>query len=93
MMFDVNNLYILRSSLTTPNSFIVFEFNVKSFATAFLDYFFLTFFPSRLFFWTDFQKISHKKAYDQDLTHSLDTLKSISVKTVPQVVIRDPCGT
>ena len=33
------------------------------------------------------------KACDQDLTNSLDTLKSISVKIVPQVVIRDVYGT
>ena len=30
---------------------------------------------------------------DQDLTHSLDTLKSFSVKSVPQVVIWDACDT
>ena len=29
----------------------------------------------------------------QDLTHSLDTARNISVKNVPQVVIRDVCGT
>ena len=30
---------------------------------------------------------------DQDLTHSLDTLKHISVKIAHQGVIRDACGT
>ena len=34
-----------------------------------------------------------KKACDQDLTHSLDTVKNISAKIVPQVVIPDACGT
>ena len=34
-----------------------------------------------------------EKACDQDLTHSLDTLKSLSLKIVPQIVIRDTCGT
>ena len=34
-----------------------------------------------------------KKACDQGLTHSLDTLKSFSVKIVPEVVVRDACGT
>ena len=34
-----------------------------------------------------------EKACDQDLTHSLDTLKSLSIKSVPQVVIRDAYGT
>ena len=30
---------------------------------------------------------------DQDLTYSLDTLKSLSVKSVPEVVICDACAT
>ena len=30
---------------------------------------------------------------DQNLTHSLDTLKSLSINIVAQVVIRDACGT
>ena len=34
-----------------------------------------------------------KKAYDQDLPHSLDTLKSLSIKVIPKVVICDACGT
>ena len=34
-----------------------------------------------------------KKTCDQDLTHSLETPKHISVKIVPQVVIRVACGT
>ena len=38
-------------------------------------------------------RISIKKACDQDLIHSLDKLKGLSVKNVPQVVTRDACGT
>ena len=34
-----------------------------------------------------------KKACDQDLTHSLDTSRNISVNIVPQDVIREVCGT
>ena len=34
-----------------------------------------------------------KKACDQNLTHSLDTPKIISIKIVPEVVTRDACGT
>ena len=34
-----------------------------------------------------------KKACDQDLTRSLDTLKGLSLTIVAQVVIRDSCGT
>ena len=34
-----------------------------------------------------------KELCNQDLTHSFDKLKSLSVKSVPQVVIRDACGT
>ena len=34
-----------------------------------------------------------KKACDQDLADSLDTLKSFSVNSVPVVVIWDTCGT
>ena len=30
---------------------------------------------------------------DQNLTHSLDTLKSLSINIVAQVVIRDACDT
>ena len=42
---------------------------------------------------TTFYQKFIKKACDQDLTHSLDTLKSFSVKIVPQVVTRDAHGT
>ena len=34
-----------------------------------------------------------KKAWDQDLTHSRDALKVISIKIVPQVVIHHAYGT
>ena len=33
------------------------------------------------------------EACEQDLTHSYDTPKNISVKIVSEVVIRDACGT
>ena len=34
-----------------------------------------------------------KEESDQDLTYSLDTLKTLSIKSVPEVVIRGVCGT
>ena len=34
-----------------------------------------------------------KKTYDQDLNYSLATPNYISVKIVPEVVIREACGT
>ena len=34
-----------------------------------------------------------ERTCDQELTHSFDTSKNISVKTVPVVVIFDACGT
>ena len=33
------------------------------------------------------------EACDEDLTHFLDTPKNICVKVVPEIVIRDVCGT
>ena len=65
---------------------IALSFNARSFAIAILVcFFFPFFFPSCHFFWMD--------ASDQDLTHSLDTLKCLSVNIVPQVVICNTCGT
>ena len=56
---------------------------------------FFSFFPSRHFFWTDCQKHFSERFIicDQDLTHSIDTLKLRSVRIFPEVVIRDPCDT
>ena len=74
----------------------VFAFAI---AIVILVFFFFSF-PSRHFFWTDCQKLfsqcfkfNYKKTCDQDLTHSLDTLKYISVKIVMKGVIRNTCGT
>ena len=77
---------------------IVFEFNDKSFAAAFL-FFFLFFFILFQFsrqtvksFLVSVLRLVIKEAYDQDLAHFLETPKNISVKFVSQV-IRDTCGT
>ena len=77
---------------------IAFAFNAKYFAIAILVFFY--FFLTRPVFWMDCQKFSGnisrlvvKKVCDQDLGRSLDTAKNISAKIVPQVVIRDTCGT
>ena len=64
-----------------------FTFNAKSFATAFLVFF--SFFPSRHFFWTDYQKLFTQLFI---ISYSLDTLKGFSIKIVPQVVICNACG-
>ena len=75
-----------------------FAFNAKNFTIAILVSFIFS--PlvqscSRIAkrFLANILKLVIKKAFDQDLTHSLDTPKNISVKAVPQVVIRDACGT
>ena len=59
------------------------------------------FFPySQRCFWTDYQSFLANvvrsvtlEACDEDLTHFLDTPKNICVKVVPEIVIRDVCGT
>ena len=60
----------------------------------------LVFFPFRPFFWIDCQSLWTnilglviRKLCDQDLAHSLDISKIISIKTVSQFVIHDACGT
>ena len=75
-----------------------FAFNTKSFAIAILDlifFFLLVTFSGRTVksFLTKVLRLVIKKACDQDLTHSLDTPRNISVKTFSQVVIRNACGT
>ena len=71
----------------------MFAFHAKTFAIAFLVFFF----PSRHFFWMDYQKLFNvlssviKKACDEDLAHSMDTLKALPVKIFSQVVICDTC--
>ena len=77
-----------------------FAFIVKSFAIIFLVFFFLFFLFLVLFLdglpkpWlTSVLKLVIKKAWDQDLAHSLDTSKNISAKIVQEVVICDVCFT
>ena len=60
----------------------------------------LVFFPFRPFFWIDCQSLWTnilglviRKLCDQDLAHSLDISKIISIKTDSQFVIHDACGT
>ena len=60
--------------------------------------FFLSLFSA--LFWTDYQSFLANvvrsvtlEACDEDLTHFLDTPKNICVKVVPEIVIRDVCGT
>ena len=79
--------------------YIAFAFNAKTFAIAILVLFFFHFSFSSLF-WTDGQKlfselfiISYQGNKWPRSDSSLDTLKSLSVKIVDQVVIRDECGT
>ena len=95
-------LVIMLVQMEKSNSFlsaiIAFAFNAKTFAIAILVFFF--FFSFSSLFETDCKKLSNKrfikvtkKACDQDLTYSLGTLKSLPIKIVPQVVIRDACGT
>ena len=74
----------------------MFAFNAKSFAIASLVFF--SFFHSRHFsgqtaksFLANVLRLVIKKPCDQDLTHSLDTPKNISVELVPEAFIRDVC--
>ena len=86
-----------KSIYFSKNSFIAFAFNAKSFAIAILVFFFFSF--SSFFlggmpksFLDNVLTLVIKKRCDQDLTHSLDTPKHISVKIVPVVVIPSACG-
>ena len=78
--------------------FFAFAFNAKSFAIAiraFFYFFLLVTFSGRTAksFLANVLTLLIKKACDQDLNHSLDTSRNISRKIVPQIVIRDACGT
>ena len=78
--------------------FFPFAFNAKSFSIAilaFLNFFLLVTFSGRTAksFLANVLTLLIKKACDQDLNHSLDTSRNISRKIVPQIVIRDKCGT
>ena len=91
-----NNFFHETTPVAAP--VIAFAFNVKSFAIVFLVFF--SSFPSRQFFGriagnflANVLTLVIKKACDQDLIHSLDTPRNISVKPFTQVVIRDGCGT
>ena len=74
-------------------------FNAESFAIAFIVLFFLFYilvtFSGRTTksLLVSILSFVIKKVCDEDLTHSLDTLSSLFVKIVSQVVIRDACGT
>ena len=79
---------------------IAFAFNTKSLAIAILLFLFFIFFllvtfsgqTAKSFLVNVLSKVI-KKACDQDLTHSWDTLKSLSIKVVSQVVIHGARGT
>ena len=78
--------------------FFAFAFNAKSFAIAiraFFYFFLLVTFSGRTAksFLANVLTLLIKKACDQDLNHSLDTSRNISRKIVPQIVIRNACGT
>ena len=78
--------------------FFAFAFNAKSFAIAILAFFYfflLVTFSGRTAksFLANVLTLLIKKACDQDLNHSLDTSRNISRKIVPQIVIRNACGT
>ena len=81
---------------------VVFMFNAKSFAIAILVFFYFFFSFSSLFLDElpkDFSKrfnisyLERMRPRSDSILKVKDTVKSISVKIVPQVVIRDPCGT
>ena len=78
---------------------IAFAFNAKSFAIGILVFFCFLSLPVHFSgrtaksFLVNVLRLVIKKACGQDLTHSLDTPKNIFVKIVPEVVIRDACGT
>ena len=82
----------------TENLIVILTFNANSFAIAILVFFFLIFllvtFSGRTAerFLANVLRLVIKKACYQDLSHSLDTSRNISVKIFPQVVIRDACG-
>ena len=85
------------------NKFLIFQFLRLSLTQKALHlpfyFFFLFFLLANFSGWAaksylfNFLSCVIKKACDQDLTYSLDTLNSLSVKSVSQVVIRDACGT
>ena len=63
-----------------------------------LSFYFFLFFPSRQFFWTDYQKLFSQrfiKSYQESVrsTSGLIPWTHYSVKVVSQVVVYDACGT
>ena len=82
----------------TENLIVILTFNANSFVIAIL-VFFLIFLLVNFSgqaaerFLANVLRLVIKKACYQDLSHSLDTSRNISVKIFPQVVIRDACGT
>ena len=90
--FDMYIFNISNNSLFIK--LVAFAFSLKSFAIAILVFFY--FFYFFCFFFFSFSSLfldGPPKGCDQDLTHSLYTLKCFSVNIVPQVVIRDTCST
>ena len=98
-MFNFLSLRLPQKKFAIAILVFAFAFNAKSFAIAifFFSFFFflLVTFSGRTpkNFLANVLTLVIKKTCDQDLTHSLDTPKHISVKIVPEVVIRDACGT
>ena len=83
----LKRMFLLRLRLTQKALQLPFQFFFFfSLSSLFLDG------PPKSFLVNVFWQVINK-ACDRDLTHSLDTLKCLSVNVVPQVVIRDACST
>ena len=102
--YDKKNIFLQKlcekgGRETSPTHLSAFMFNAESFAIAFIVLFFLFYilvtFSGRTTksLLVSILSFVIKKVCDEDLTHSLDTLSSLFVKIVSQVVIRDACGT
>ena len=81
-----------KNSGENISSVIAFACNAKSFAIAFL-FFFFSFGRTAERFLANVFRLVTKAVCDQDLTHSVDTPTGISIKIVPQVFIRVTCST
>ena len=92
------NLHRFNMKKVEHIQLFAFAFNPKSFAIDIL-VFFLFFLLVQFYgrtaksFLANVLRLVIKKVRDRDLTYSLNTPKNISVEIVPQVVIRDSCGT
>ena len=97
-MFSVQpllNLFLNNSLPVISQNFLCLRLTQKVFVIAALFFFLLVRFSGRAtkIFLATVLRLIIKREFDRDLTHSLDKLKNISVKNLPQVVIRDACGT